>query len=118
MLLGRGMLGWIIEGMIWMRLLLCVAGALALAGCAVNVQSRVNPADYAAYQGTGDATIDGQGFLRQNGGAVVTCAGELVRAVPATPYTREVMSYRMAGRPYKDPESLNFTTHGVALFAT
>ena len=37
----------------------------------------------------GDNSIEGQAFLRQSGGGVVTCAGRDVRLIPQTPYARE-----------------------------
>lgn len=83
-----------------MRNLALVALCLFAAGCAPKVikpQAPFVEAEYAAYRGSGTGTIEGQGFLRQNGGGVVTCAGSKVWAVPATAYTREMTGIYEAG---------------------
>lgn len=71
---------------------------LVLAGCAQPVQQlgpRVVPiatpydqAEATALLVPGTATIQGSAFLRQRGGGVVTCAGSVVRLIPATAYAR------------------------------
>jgi hypothetical protein len=50
-------------------------------------------ADLAHYSASGSATISGQGFLRQNGGGVVTCAGSLALLMPDLPYFNEVVAH-------------------------
>jgi hypothetical protein len=66
---------------------------LVAAGCgprSIKTQAPYIESDYAAYRGSGTSTIEGQGFLRQQGGGVVTCAGSKVWATPATAYSREM----------------------------
>lgn len=41
---------------------------------------------------TGTSTITGSAFMRQNGGGVVTCAGQTVTLIPATAYATERMT--------------------------
>ena len=55
-----------------------------------------NEAAYVLRQGSGKIT--GQGFMRQNGGGVVTCAGEDVNLFPATRYATERL-----GKIYGNP---------------
>jgi hypothetical protein len=69
-----------------------------VSACAYKMQSKFDPTEYAAYQGTGTGTITGQAFLRQQGGGVVTCAGSPAFAVPATAYTREIAAAAVSGR--------------------
>lgn len=47
-----------------------------------------NPGVHALYKASGSATIEGQAFLRQQGGGVVTCAGSEVLLAPATAFYR------------------------------
>jgi hypothetical protein len=55
------------------------------------------------YMQKGKNTIKGQGFLRQQGGGVVTCAGEDVNLLPATPYFRELLIiYKSGKKPMGD----------------
>ncbi len=44
---------------------------------------------HSAYLQPGTSTLVGQGFLRQRGGGIVTCAGNGVLALPATQFFRE-----------------------------
>jgi hypothetical protein len=59
--------------------------------------------DYEAhkpYTQAGIYTVKGQGFMRQSGGGVVTCAGSEVVLMPATPFFREVIDiHRAWGTP-------------------
>jgi hypothetical protein len=50
----------------------------------------------------GTGTVEGQGFMRQQGGGVVRCAGEEVTIVPATPYFREYTDIVRSGGIPKD----------------
>jgi len=50
------------------------------------------------YMQKGNNTIKGQGFLRQQGGGVVTCAGNDTLLMPATPYFREMLSIMRDGK--------------------
>jgi hypothetical protein len=79
------------------RLLLAVL-LLASAACSpYKVQSAFNPVEYDKYRGDGTGKVLGQGFLRQNGGGVVTCAGRDVFAFPATAYMREINAASRGG---------------------
>jgi hypothetical protein len=85
--------------------LVSIAGAL-LAACvaAPPLTARELPpitdAQMAPYLKTADATIQGQGFLRQQGGGVVTCAGSEVLLMPDVPYVRALMEgLRQRRRP-------------------
>jgi len=66
-----------------------------LIGCAVPTQRTVTitaPWDEAAADKLlqpGANTIKGNGFMRQRGGGVVTCAGEDARLIPGTAYAAE-----------------------------
>lgn len=78
-------------------LILVIVGTLA--GCAAPQRPTVainSPFDIAQAQmlvKDGTNTIRGNGFLRQRGGGVVTCAGSEVVLVPATYYARERIAY-------------------------
>ncbi|MBL3560174.1 hypothetical protein [Rhodovulum sulfidophilum] len=77
-----------------MRKLTLIVACMALAGCMQTVVETKNPFDPSAGKhilANGSGQIDGQAFFRQSGGGVVTCAGEEVRLVPATPYQQERM---------------------------
>jgi hypothetical protein len=67
-----------------------VAGFLAVvAGCAPTmVQMSLAPADMeaaTAMLASGTSTIKGSALIRQRGGGVVTCAGNEIFLIPATP---------------------------------
>ena len=81
-----------------------VAGAFlasaVIAGCAVPqpappaphvITAPFDAAEARALMAPGVNQIKGNGFLRQQGGGVVTCAGEPVYLVPATAYAAERM---------------------------
>jgi len=79
--------------------LLCVA---VLAACAQTrtvkpINAKFDPAEYAPYQTSGPGTVVGQGFMRQQGGGVVTCAGSDVLLFPATAFTREIVQIFVSG---------------------
>jgi len=66
----------------------------------VQEQMRVK-FDYAVhkpYLQKGNNTIKGQGFLRQQGGGIVTCAGNDVLLLPATSFFREMVNLARAGK--------------------
>ncbi len=86
------------------RTFLAVA-VLAISGCAtftpqppVAIGTPFDSAAHSAYLAAGTGTVKGQGFLRQQGGGVVTCAGSKVMLIPATPYFREAMDIARSGR--------------------
>lgn len=66
-----------------------------LAACMQNIVETKTPFDpnagrYILAKGSG--AIEGQAFMRQAGGDVVTCAGEEVTLIPATEYQKERMA--------------------------
>lgn len=88
------------------RIFMCMI-AVSLSACAIGhpppipMQTKFRSEDHQAYLQPGTNTIQGQGFLRQQGGNVVTCAGEAVFVVPATPFFREIVAHFRAGN---DPQ--------------
>jgi len=63
----------------------------------VAMQTPFLEADHRAYLEPGTSAIRGQGFLRQQGGGVVTCAGEMVMIVPATGFFWEMVHHIQQG---------------------
>lgn len=53
------------------------------------MSNHFNAAEVAWAKAKGTNEVTGQGFLRQQGGNVVTCAGEEVDLVPVAPYSSE-----------------------------
>ena len=90
-----------------------LAALLFTAACSHQMQSRVRVEDYGPFVGVGDGSIVGQGFMRQVGGGVVTCAGAQVIAVPSTQYTRERFAAALSGLQVNDPDAHTFATLGV-----
>jgi len=75
-----------------MRQFVFAAAALALAGCVQNtveMQNSFDPNEGRYILQSGSGSIEGQAFMRQAGGDVVTCAGEDVSLTPVTPYFQE-----------------------------
>lgn len=71
-------------------ILVTLGFALLVLGCApkpITINEPFNP-DSQIIE-SGDNTIEGDGFLRQRGGDVVTCAGEEAYLLKATPFTAE-----------------------------
>ncbi|MBB1074260.1 hypothetical protein HUU62_07505 [Rhodoferax sp. 4810] len=74
-----------------------LSACLAMSGCAVPVQSppvfhlsaHYDEAQALRLLQDGTNTIKGSAFMRQRGGGVVTCAGQIVNLVPATEYARQ-----------------------------
>ena len=67
---------------------------LALSGCAglpipYTTVTSFNPDETTSLLADGKNTINGNAFMRQNGGGVVTCAGATVALIPATEYAAE-----------------------------
>ena len=60
--------------------------------------------EYAKYDQPGNATIRGQGFLRQRGGTVVTAAGSSVYLNPSTSYSAEWYTCALAGVALQPPD--------------
>lgn len=63
----------------------------------VSMRTAFSAQEHAAWNGSGDSSIEGQAFLRQRGGGVVTCAGQRVLLFPDTPYFQEVVSIASGG---------------------
>jgi hypothetical protein len=61
------------------------------------INAKFDPVEYQPYQTPGPGIVLGQGFLRQQGGGVVTCAGSKVLLFPATAFTREVVNIFVTG---------------------
>lgn len=79
--------------------------AALMAGCAlsppkpsVELQTKFDTFEHDSYRQDGTGAIAGQGFLRQKGGGVVTCAGNPVLLMPATPFFREFIGQLRNGR--------------------
>jgi hypothetical protein len=74
-----------------MKFALPVALALITSACARDIVSTVpfNSDEVSFIRKSGSAEISGQAFLRQNGGGVVTCAGQVVQLIPAGKFARE-----------------------------
>jgi hypothetical protein len=72
-----------------MLLVACVAAAVA-GGCGPKARvTMFDPAEYEPYLKAGTGSIEGQAFIRTQGGGVVTAAGRGVHLNPATEYARE-----------------------------
>lgn len=85
-----------------LRRIACLTIVILVAGCAQArpvkpINAKFDPEEYRDYQGIGPGTLIGQGFLRQQGGGVVTCAGSKVLLFPATAFTREVVQIFVTG---------------------
>jgi len=77
-----------------------LSGFLLLAACAetVSVENKWDPNEAVYATRSGSAVISGQGFLRQRGGGVVTCAGSAVIMLPVTAFTVELVQ-KTTGSP-------------------
>ena len=64
----------------------------------VQMQTKFDYSEHKPYMEPGENGIKGQGFLRQKGGGVVTCAASEVIMVPATSFFREMMTHFRAGK--------------------
>lgn len=65
---------------------------LSLSACVgrdLEITAKFDPREAAFVKNGGSARLSGQAFMRQNGGGVVTCAGEEVNLFPATKYATE-----------------------------
>jgi hypothetical protein len=94
-----------------LRVVAVIFGIAFAYGCAVQVQVveiPVTKQDYdelKPYTEPGGSSVIGQGFLRQQGGGVVTCAGNRVIMMPATSFYQVwVMIFRRGKTPQiQDP---------------
>lgn len=83
----------------FIAIVMTMLGACALPPTApTRLKTAFSGADHERFRQNGTATISGQGFLRQQGGGVVTCAGSPVLLLPATPFFKEFISEVTAGR--------------------
>jgi hypothetical protein len=87
------------------RTIICALSTLCLVSCASVRRGPYLPtklfvpfdrAEHAPYEAIGAGRIEGQAFLRQRGGGVVTCAGSTVTVSPATDFSREILAYLRA----------------------
>jgi len=53
--------------------------------------------EHRPFAAAGQYRIEGQAFLRQQGGGIVTCAGATLSVTPSTDFAREVLAYLRAG---------------------
>jgi hypothetical protein len=101
-----------------MRVLAVVLGfLLAYAGCSarkpvqesappfVKMQTKFDYSEHEPYAKSGENGISGQAFLSQQGGSVVTCAGNRVLLLPATAYFREMFWHMIVARSEPEPLS-------------
>jgi hypothetical protein len=68
---------------------LLVMALVSMQGCApqnVAVSTPFVASEYGKYAASGVARVEGQAFLRQSGGSIVTCAGTEVELLPDTAY--------------------------------
>lgn len=79
-----------------MRKLIFLSAAALLAGCVTpatvpsyDIQASFDAAAAKAQLAEGPNTIKGSALIRQQGGGVVTCAGQQVYLIPATAYATE-----------------------------
>ena len=66
-----------------------------LVACApqpVHINTPFNLIDYNHFMQAGTASIEGQAFLKQRGGGIVTCAGSEVILMPHTAYFTEMVN--------------------------
>ena len=77
------------------KLIYLMLGTAALSGCVVqeiSLHSQYNPSEVSWHKASGTGQIKGSALIRQNGGGVVTCAGNEVSATPSSSYARERMT--------------------------
>lgn len=86
--------------------LLLVLSSLILVGCGpqtYSMRTQYYPSEIVWSKGKGSGEIDGSAVIRQSGGGVVTCAGNVVNATPVSSYAEERMLaiYDSATRGYR-----------------
>lgn len=92
-----------------MKKLVAILGVCALAGCAAPPAKLDMPFDEPLARqlmAPGTNTIKGSALLRQQGGGVVTCAGNEVHLIPATEYAKKRMAMIYGSRSLS--RGLNF----------
>lgn len=90
------------------RITFAVATTTTLIGCTAELLRLFDPSEVAYIHARGTNTIEGNAFIRQMGGGLVTCAGEQVFLIPAGEYARERMRlvYGTDARPAYAKRSL------------
>jgi len=85
-----------------------------LAGCAgewpKELGAPFDRAEHQGYLGSATSVVFGQAFLKQNGGGVVTCAGETVTYLPNTTYFRELIKMIRTGARFRGELSEEIAT--------
>lgn len=103
-----------------LKFLAIAAAVAALTGCGiapkVSVNAKFDEDQAKAMLAPGNNQIHGSALMRQMGGGVVTCAGEEVTLIPATPYAiawaREVFGNQDGG--YRQGQQPTFESGGEA----
>ena len=78
-----------------------VALPLLVSSCTrptVTIDINVSEAELAPFRKSGTRSVVGQGFLRQKGGGVVTCAGSRVLLAPDLPPIRQAINAMRSGK--------------------
>lgn len=107
------------------RIVLCLLLVASGAGCAsmltttVPLKSSFDATAAMQMLAVGTNTIEGSALIRQQGGGVVTCAGEEVTLVPVTEYATERMMaiYGSDQRGYRGSGLLKFTPDDPAYYS-
>jgi hypothetical protein len=71
------------------------------------MQTKFDYAEHKPYTQPGSNIIKGQGFLRQRGGGIVTCAGSHVYVMPATSFFSEITNHLRAGKEPQVDEKID-----------
>lgn len=83
------------------RGVLLLAAGVVFIGCAirepVEMKTKFDYAQHKPYTLPGNNGIKGQGFMRQQGGGVVTCAGSAVYLLPKTSFFGEAIDLFRSG---------------------
>ena len=84
-----------------MKVIFSVLALVALSGCVekeIKTTVAFDPKEVAYINEQGSAKIEGQAFLKQRGGGVVTCAGETATLFPAGEYATQRMTQLYGSR--------------------
>lgn len=94
-----------------MRLVLCLAGALAVVSGCVPMQRKpveripFPTLEYGQLAKEGTGVVRGEGFLKTRGGDVKTCAGQSVILTPATSYSEQFIRVQFVEGRRMEPAS-------------
>lgn len=90
------------------RIIAVIALAALVTSCQTQppppLSSKFSQAEAAFALKSGTARIQGQAFMRQRGGGVVTAAGSDVILIPDQPYTREMINRDISGQGFLTAE--------------